>query len=217
MRERGLDFDICSNSEHAKFQKKSEIWVKHGKHGKYYITWFMSEKLTTMNVLTSILFSSGSCQNTTSMYWPKINYRDHQILKSRCVQDVCAVVKNPAGFPKWGCLEEGITWTKWAIAAWKLSNQRFWSLRDVGRWRGGRGGGGGRGVEHGGQANCLRVWKDPPTRGNPSLTYKIFKYIIVNLDYKILKVDLARGMKWYSIARGRAMNRYSINIFNKYG
>lgn len=72
-------------------------------------------------------------------------------------------------------------------------------------------------LEHGGQANCLRVWEDPPTRGNPSLTYIIFKYIIVNLDYKILKVDLARGMKWYSIARGRAMNRYSINIFNKCG
>ena len=69
-------------------------------------------------------------------------------------------------------------------------------------------------VEHGGQANCLRVWEDPPTRGNPSLTYIIFKYIIVNLDYKILKVDLARGMKWYSIARGRAMNRYSIFSIN---
>ena len=50
-----------------------------------------------------------------------------------------------------------------------------------------------------------------------TLPYIIFKYIIVNLDYKILKVDLARGMKWYSIARGTAMNRYSINIFNKCG
>ena len=107
---------------------------------------------------------------------------------------------------------------KMSNSCMKIIKSTFLEL--AGRWevaRGPGGGGGGRGVEHGGQANCLRVWEDPPTRGNPSLTYKIFKHIIVNLDYKILKVDLARGMKWYSIARGRAMNRYSINIFNKYG
>ena len=120
MRERDSDFDICPNLEHAKFQKKSETWVKHGKHGKYYITWVMADKLTGVNVLTSIFFSSGSCQNTTSMYWPKLNHWAHEILKSPCVQDSCAVVKNPAGFPKWGQLVEGITWTKWPITAWKL-------------------------------------------------------------------------------------------------
>ena len=95
---------------------------------------------------------------------------------------------------------------KMSNSCMKIIKSTFLELAGRGGW-----------VEHGGQANCLRVWEDPPTRGNPSLTYKIFKHIIVNLDYKILKVDLARGMKWYSIARGRAMNRYSINIFNKYG
>ena len=184
MRERGSDFDICSNLEHAKFQKKSETWMKHGKHAKYYITWFMADKLTSINVLL-IIFFSGSCQNTTSMYWPKLNHRAHQILKSR-VQDRCAVVKNPVGFPKWGQLAEGITWTK-PITAWKLQNQHFWS-KTVGGW-----GGGGMG----GQANSLGVGEDPPTRGNPSLTYIMFKYIIVNLDYQILNVDLARGMKCF--------------------
>ena len=49
----------------------------------------------------------------------------------------------------------------------------------------------------GGQANSLGVGEDPPTRGNPSLTYIMFKYIIVNLDYQILNVDLARGMKCF--------------------
>ena len=93
----------------------------------------------------------------------------------------------------------------------KMSNSCMKIIKSTSLGGGGEGGVGG---EHGGQANCLRVWEDPPTRGNPSLTYKIFKYIIVNLDYKILKVDLARGMKWYSIARGRAMNRYSIFSIN---
>lgn len=104
-----------------------------------------------------------------------------------------------------GLAGRGDNLDKMSNSCMKIIKSTF--LEPGGRWE----------VEHGGQANCLRVWEDPPTRGNPSLTYIIFKYIIVNLDYKILKVDLARSMKWYSIARGSAMNRYSINIFNKCG
>ena len=49
----------------------------------------------------------------------------------------------------------------------------------------------------GGQANSLGVGEDPCTRRNPSLTYIILRYIIVNLHYQIVKVYLARDMTWF--------------------
>ena len=49
----------------------------------------------------------------------------------------------------------------------------------------------------GGQANSLGVGEDPRTRRNPSLTYIILRYIIVNLHYQIVKVYLARDMTWF--------------------